>query len=368
MSTKASANTEASHAGISFASALRDVLVCGVILVDRQEKMTHISDEARQILRLGAKPQRGASIHLLPAALQHVIREVLSVGKPVGLPQVEARTEGGGAAIVRVNVVPLGAPAAEAGAVVVVNDITPAKRLEENFRHFDRLASIGTLSASMAHEIRNALVAGKTFFDLLLEKHQDAELVDVARREICRIEAIVSRMLKFVGPAEPKYKEVHLHEVLEHSLRLVQPQFEGKLITLNRSFQAAPDRVNGDELQLEQAFVNLLLNALEAMGSEGTLTVATESLTPAASLIGGTDLPAEARIGLTIQDTGPGIPPESLARLFEPFFTTKSNGTGLGLPITRRIIQEHRGDITVESAPAKGTTFRIILPALDTPS
>jgi signal transduction histidine kinase len=115
---------------------------------------------------------------------------------------------------------------------------------------------------------------------------------------------------------------------------------------------------------LQQAFVNLLLNALEAMGPNGTLSVATNFL-PASTVPDG---PPEAEMGtqlrLTIQDNGIGIPPEHMARLFEPFFTTKPNGTGLGLLITRRIIQEHRGTITVESQPDKGTSFQITLPVL----
>ena len=152
--------------------------------------------------------------------------------------------------------------------MLVLHDLTPARQLEERLEQLDRLANIGTLAAGMAHEIKNALVAGKTFVDLLLEKHQDAELVEVVRREMGRIDAIVSRMLKFAGPARPAFSEVRLHEVLEHSLRLVQPQLEGKAIVLSRSFQAAPDRVSGDDYQLQQAFVNLFLNALEAMGPQ----------------------------------------------------------------------------------------------------
>jgi PAS domain S-box-containing protein len=364
MSTATPARSEARLNGISFASTLRDILASGAILVDAQGKVTFVSEEARKVLGLAANGMAGASAEALPMPLQNLVREALSSGSPGAGRELEL--PGGAYKPVTAWVTVLPFPAgAESVAVVVVNNITSAKRLEANFLHFDRLASLGTLSASMAHEIRNALVAGKTFFDLLFEKHQDAELVEVARREICRIEAIVSRMLKFVGTTEPAFSEVRLHDVLEHSLRLVEPQLGDKLISVHRSFKAAPDRVRGDELQLQQACVNLFLNALEAMGPRGTLTIATAAIPPGAGLKG---LPAEARIGLTIQDTGPGIPPESFARLFEPFFTTKSNGTGLGLPITRRIIQEHRGDITVESAPSKGTAFRIILPALDTPS
>jgi len=266
---------------------------------------------------------------------------------------------------VRVSAVPLQVKTGRPGWVVVVNNVTAAKRLEENLWHYDRLADIGTLSASMAHEIKNALVAGKTFVDLLLEKHQDAELADVVRREMGRIDAIVSRMLRFVGSAQPKFVALNLHDVLEHSLRLVQPQLAARSIALERSFGATPDRVRGDDRQLEQAFVNLLLNAFEAMEPNGKLTVATKAVCPGPDPTRRKELADQAQVRVTIRDTGAGIPPENLTRLFQPFFTTKPTGTGLGLAITRRIIEEHRGQISVTSEPEQGTTFQILLPALD---
>jgi signal transduction histidine kinase len=228
----------------------------------------------------------------------------------------------------------------------------PAPQLEERLARLDRLANMGTLAAVMAHEIKNSLVAGKTFIDLLLEKHPEAELAEVVRREMGRIDAIVSRMLKFGGPPRAGFGEVRLHDILDHSLRLVQPQLEDKAIALTRSFQAASDVMQGDDYLLQQAFVNLLLNALEAMGPHGTLSVSTAVVASPPN-----------RLRVTIKDSGMGIAPADLARLFEPFFTTKPNGTGLGLPITRRIVLEHGGDITVESQPGKGATFVLLFPA-----
>jgi two-component system, NtrC family, nitrogen regulation sensor histidine kinase GlnL len=368
MSARTPSKTELGHEGISFANALQDVLACGVILVDALERVTSLNDEARQMLGLAAGVESSASRTALPGPLQRLIHESLFSAKSLSGSQVDIKTLGGRLTTLRVTTVLLRSDPAAAGLALVINDLSTARKLDETLLHVDRLASLGTLSAGMAHEIRNALVAGKTCFDLLFEKHQDAELVDVARREIRRIEAIVSRMLKFVGTTETTFGELNLHEALEHSLRLVQPQLEDKLISVERSFQAARDRVRGDDLQLQQAFVNLFLNALEAMGASGTLTVATELISRAGGRGSGTGFPAGAQISLTIQDTGAGIPAEHLTRLFEPFFTTKASGTGLGLPITRRIIQEHRGDITVQSEPNKGTTFRIVLPVLEKPS
>ena len=253
------------------------------------------------------------------------------------------------------------AKAGTAGVVVVLNEISISRRLEQNLRRLDRLASLGTFSASMAHEIKNALVSVKTFVDLLLEKNRDAELAEVVRRELCRIDSIVGQMLKYAGPARPAFSSVRVHDVLDHSLRMVQPRLEAGLIALHRAFNAAPDAIQGDDYQLEQVFVNLLLNAAEAMGTNGSLTVATELISPAS--VRPKSAPGSgAHVRVTIADTGIGITTENMNRLFEPFFTTKQQGTGLGLTIARRIVQEHHGDISAQSQVNKGTTFSILLP------
>ncbi len=162
-------------------------------------------------------------------------------------------------------------------------------------------------------------------------------------------------MLRFAAPGRNEFATVHVHDLLDHSLRLVEHQIKGKFISLNRHYSAAPDTVSGDEYQLQQAFMNLLFNAIEAVGMNGTLTVSTE--------IAG-EKPGEPRLRIHIQDSGMGISPENLPHLFEPFFTTKKNGTGLGLAICQRIVHEHGGDIIAQSEVKKGATFSISLPAL----
>ena len=224
----------------------------------------------------------------------------------------------------------------------------------EKLQRLDRLANLAMLSAGMAHEIKNGMVAIKTFVDLLLEKNQDAELGEVVRHELGRINAIVTQMLRMATPASANFKTVNVHELLDHSLRLLQPQVTGKLITVKKNYRAESDAVNGDDAQLQQAFMNLFLNALEAMGPNGTLAIGTEMA----------DGENNTRLlKIKIQDTGVGIAPNNLPHLFEPFFTTKKNGTGLGLAISHRIIQEHHGAIAVQSEANQGSTFGISLPA-----
>jgi len=224
----------------------------------------------------------------------------------------------------------------------------------EKMQRLDRLANLGLLSAGMAHEIKNGMVAIQTFVDLLLEKNQDAELGEVVRHELKRINTIATQMLRIAAPNPAAFKVVRVHEVLDHSLRLLQPQIGVKLIALKKHYLAGTDAVQGDDAQLQQVFMNLLLNAVEAMGPSGTLTISTQLAD------GGNGAPA---LLIQIQDTGVGIKPENLEHLFVPFFTTKRNGTGLGLAISHRIVLEHRGTISVRSEPGKGSGFSLSLPA-----
>ena len=207
----------------------------------------------------------------------------------------------------------------------------------------------------MAHEIKNGMVAIKTFTDLLAQKGKDVELTDVVSRELQRINGLVTQMLRFAAPKHVEIITVRVHDLLDHSLRLLQHQIGSKLISLQRHYKADPDIVRGDDAQLQQAFMNLLLNALEAMGPNGVLTVAT----------GISEGEGNTRLlKVHIEDTGVGIARENLERSFEPFFTTKKNGTGLGLAISRLIAHEHRGTIQVQSEINKGSKFTLSLPAL----
>ena len=343
---------------LNLVPALRDCLSPGVLVISRREQILSCTPEAEQLLALPPGKTTGAPLSLLPAALQNVVHEAFSRKQTVTVAELAITFGVQPVRKFHVNVLPLPARADDLEVVVTLTDITGFARMQQSIERLDRLATIGTLSASMAHEIKNALVAVKTFVDLLLEKNKDAELAAIVGREMDRVNTIVRQLLKFGGTNRPVHAAVRLHDVLEHSLRMVQHQLDGKLISLNRSFNATSDTVHGDNHQLEQVFVNLFLNAVDATGANGSLTVETEFISAA-----GSELAGQPHVRITVADTGAGIPPENLDQLFEPFFTTKNHGTGLGLPISRRIVQEHHGLITVESQPNKGTTFSIILPA-----
>ncbi len=336
---------------------------CGIILIDPQNRISLITDHAAQILGLSTRG-RPRRLKALPAPLQKMITEARSGRRLILHRKIDLTLGSRDTRTLQLSAVRPTTGKRSSPVTLVLQDLTSHSRAEQALRQLDRLASLGTLSAGIAHEIRTALVVGKTFFDLLLKKHEDADLVDLVRRELARIDSLVRQMLRFTGPAKPTFSELRLHDVLNHSLRLVERQLSNKSIQLELQYGASGDLLRGDDFQLEQAFVNLLLNAIEAMGPGGRLTVTTQTVSsssrPRAPLHSG----EPARLRVTIQDDGIGIARENIGRLFGPFFSTKTGGTGLGLSITRRIIQEHGGAISVKSKPNQGAAFHILLPLL----
>jgi signal transduction histidine kinase len=233
---------------------------------------------------------------------------------------------------------------------------TAGADLQGNLRRLDRLANLGLIAASAAHEIKNGLVAINTFVGMLLEKGEDQEMAGVVRSELKRIDSLVTQMLRFAAPKPAALASVNVHHLLDHSLRLLEHQMGGRMIVLKREYRAMPCTILGDEAQLQQAFMNLLLNAVEAMGGGGELVVVTEI---------GAGKSGARRLKIHIRDTGTGITDENLARVFDAFFTTKKNGTGLGLAICQRVAHEHHGEMEVCSRAGHGSTFIISLPAVE---
>jgi signal transduction histidine kinase len=333
-------------------SLLQECLACGVLVIGARERIIACTAEAAAHLHTRARRLRNAPLNSLPAPLSKLIRAAAKSGKPAMNRDISLKISRGGTATLRASILPV-KTRASSQVVVVLNDLTAAPIFKQNLKRLDQLANLDTLSASMAHEIKNGMVAIKTFFDLLAQKGEDAELTQVVNRELQRINGIVTQMLRLAAPKRVAFITVRVHDLLDHSLRLLQHHISSKLISLQRQYKADPDVVHGDDAQLQQAFMNIFLNALEAMTPNGVLTVATEI----------TQGPGGAQLlEIHIKDTGVGIAQENMGRLFEPFFTTKKNGTGLGLSISRLIAHEHRGTLHVRSEINKGSTFILSLP------
>jgi signal transduction histidine kinase len=346
------------HQGMNFETTLQKSVECGLLLINSDGRIANWNPDAAVIFSL---PNSGAnvSIQTLPVAIQSAVREARQTRQTITDRKI-ALSDSDEATL---SAMPIESGAQNVSVVIAIKKFSDSTRVGESLRQLDRLSTVGMLSACMAHEIKNALVAVKTFADLLLEKKQEAELAGIVRREMDRVDAIVSQMLKFSAPSRRILSPLRLHELLDHSLRLVRHRVEHKFINFNREFNALPDGFAGDKHQLEQAFLNLLFNAVEAIGEEGAVNVTTEVISGESDgqLREGERAPKILQI--KVSDTGSGITAENLNHMFEPFFTTKQNGTGLGLAVTRRIIEEHNGSIRVESAPGNGTTFVVLLPA-----
>ncbi len=216
-----------------------------------------------------------------------------------------------------------------------------------------RMAAMGEIAAVVAHETRNPLGALNNCVQLLqMNPHitgEDAELLDILQTESQRLNQIVSDFLAFGRPRPPQFQEVDLHELIDEALALLQrdDRCPPAIVTI-RKFDPSLPKVWIDRDQLRQVVWNLFLNALQAMGEQGELLVETRRVDSQAEFL--------------VRDTGPGIPKNVLPNIFEPFYSTKSGGTGLGLPIVRRIVEEHGGRISVESEEEVGTWFTVALP------
>jgi two-component system NtrC family sensor kinase len=359
--------TEVENARI-YNETLLENLTTGVIAAGSDERVTVFNNEAGQITGLNPDEIIDHSVDRLPASLRDILCETLRTGErqecgELVLPLGEQN------AVVRASSSTFHGQQGEMlGALVVLTDITALKRLEMQIRRSDRLASIGTLSAGMAHEIKNPLVSIKTFAQLLPERYQDSDFRNtfstLIGHEIDRIDGLVNQLLRFARPAKPVLAPMHVHEVLEKSLQLVGNRLYQKEIKLTRSWRADVDTIRADADQLEQVFLNFFLNAMEAMKRGGELRVGTE-IHPASewvAALSGTNGDSHEVLRITIRDNGEGIRKEDIAHVFDPFFTTKDHGTGLGLSVVHGIIQEHGGQIEVESELKKGTAFHILLP------
>jgi nitrogen-specific signal transduction histidine kinase len=359
--------TEVQNARI-YNETLLENLTTGVIAAGADERVTVFNNEAGLITGLDPREIIDGSLDNLPAGLREVMCETLRSGDrqengelilPSGDHNVVVRAS---------SSIFHGQQGEMLGALVVLTDITALKRLELQIRRSDRLASLGTLSAGMAHEIKNPLVSIKTFAQLLPERYQDSDFREtfsnLIGHEIDRIDSLVNQLLRFARPAKPVLKPMHVHDVLEKSLQLVGHRLYQKEIKLTRSWEADVDTIRADADQLEQVFLNFFLNAMDAMNKGGELSVGTE-IRPAdewVSAISGTNGDSHEILRVTVRDDGEGIRSEDIPHVFDPFFTTKDYGTGLGLSVVHGIIQEHGGQIEVESELTKGTAFHILLP------
>jgi len=243
------------------------------------------------------------------------------------------------------------------GAVVILRDITGAHEKEMRVLTSERMHALTVLSAGVAHEIGNPLNSLHIHLQLLERELQrlppatgDAcrELLGVARKEVERLNLIITQFLRAIRPTLPRLEVCRIEEVLQETLTFMRPEIENRDILVEVKCPDPVPIVSVDRNQIKQVFFNVIKNALQAMTKGGLLTI--------------TLFNNDRYLGLSFKDTGKGISADDLSRLFEPFRSDKLQGTGLGLIIVQRIMQEHGGKIEVHSQPGAGMTFTLFLP------
>ena len=239
------------------------------------------------------------------------------------------------------------------GKVIILRDLQDIKNLEKKVERSERLASLGRMAAGIAHEIRNPLSSIKGFAQYFRKKFdpdsEDAAYAQVMANEVDRLNRFIQDLLNFAKPQEPRFNPVDITTLMQHTLKLTEPDFREKNIRVEARFDEAIPPVMADGDMITQALLNILINASEAMENGGKLTITVRKN-------------YEQSVHIFIEDNGKGISPADLRKIFDPFFTLKSGGSGLGLAIVYRIIENHHGEIEVTSQPGKGTTFKINLP------
>lgn len=328
----------------------------GIIVLDEAHGVRLVNKAAERLLPFAADEPTGRSVWQVidDEQVAAFLRDTL-----IGSDRVldgEFTLEGAHAATLEITIVPLVRDRHIEGSLVHVVDITERRSEEARLRRAENLASITTLAAGVAHEIRNPLTSMSIHLQLIQRALRRSETVsaeiDESLRtmtaEIQRLNKIVVDFLFAVRPMNSELREGDINDVLRPLLAFLRPELSASGIEVVEKLAARLPPAQIDERLLREALLNIVKNAQAAMAAGGTLAV-------------GTVLEGE-RIRITVRDTGTGIPDDIADKIFEPYFTTRDFGSGLGLTLTYKIIKEHAGDIEVTSKPGVGTTLRVSIP------
>ena len=344
-------------------------LTTGIVTVDLEGRVVTLNPAAELMTGFFAGEVRGrycTEVFAHTPDLAELLMETLASRVAVPGVTVTLRRRNGRAMPVELSAAPLrGGESKELGVIGVFRDLTRVRQLEDRLRRSDRLAAIGELAAGLAHEIKNPLTSLLTFSRHLARRFEDPgfrqKFLSVVPRELERINTIVERLLELARPARLTFKPLRLPALLERVLELYGDRLEAQSIRVVRDWRRDVPVVWVDQEALYRALVNLVANALDAMprGGRLTLRVAWSDAETLASARAGT-----RRVAVEVEDSGTGIEPADLDRIFNPFFSTKESGTGLGLALTQKIVEDHGGSIDVRSGLGAGALFRIVLPLM----
>jgi PAS domain S-box-containing protein len=344
-----------------FSQNIIESINVGVLACDLDHRVQAWNSAMEKLYGISRAGAVGAPLEsIFPVELLAELAPAYVSHRTLSLYKFSLQTPDGRRLIVNVAMTPLiGKEGLVIGRLLIVNDITERVSLENQLMQAERLSSIGLLAAGVAHEVNTPLAVISSQAQMLIKQmpadDPRSKTVEKIVKQSFRASEIVNSLLKFSRVSESDYVEIDVNRVIRETLSLVEPMLRASRISLNTQLSPSVPPVFGNAGKLQQVFMNLIMNARDAMPRGGELTVATEC--------------ENSTLHVEVADNGVGIPSDHLSKIFDPFFTTKgkARGTGLGLAVTYGIMREHSGKIGVESTLGKGTTFRLEFPTARKP-
>lgn len=344
-----------------FSENIVESLNVGVLSVDLDGGIDSWNSHLEQLLEVPRAHAVGRDLaEVLPADLVAEIAVRAGDEHVSSIYKFSLVTRGGRAIIVNVSIAPLiGKDGERIGRLILVDNISQRVRLEEQLLQNEKLTSLGLLAAGVAHEVNTPLAVISNYIQMLARQLPGDDprhkIIDRIVKQTFRASEIVNNLLNFSRTGASEFSEVNLNSVVEETLSLVAHPFKTARVNVIKNFSNVLPAVMGSPNRLQQVFLNLFMNARDAMPSGGMIEVRTGTY--------------NGSVEVEVTDTGVGIPREQLNRIFDPFYTTKAvgRGTGLGLSVSYGIIKEHAGTIDVRSTPGKGTSFRLEFPVARKP-
>ena len=334
----------------------------GVLAITRDARLALINDEAYRIFSVTAQSDDvGQPIATVLKDHPDVVRVLAGAFDLHHLPnRVEMRLKPSNK-VIGYTLAFVRSDAGEViGATMFFKDLTRVEQLEERERLRDRLAAVGEMAAVIAHEVKNPLAGIEVMAGLLRRKIPDAPDAQIVLTDIISeakmANAIVQEVLDFVRPIRLQVEHTAVTDAVQGAIQLAESKGKRGQVEVNVAISDGLPHINADQHQITQVFTNLLMNAYEAMGGRGRVTISAEMI----RFEDGGD--GRDAVQVEFADNGPGIPPDVADKVFDPFFTTKAQGSGLGLAIVRKIVDAHDGRIDLRTTPGQGTTIRVTLP------
>ena len=333
-----------------------DSMANGLISLDAQGGIVTVNRQACRMFGLSSGEEaQGKPLSDIVTLHDVDLLKTLAQGERLLEKELSATTAAGQTLPLSISASALRGDAGEhLGAVLLLRDLSDVKALQEQVQRTERLASVGRLAAGVAHEIRNPLGSLKGFLQYFQRKlplnDQDKAYLSVMMNEVDRLNTVVSNLLEFARPKEPVFEDAQIADMLDHVLTLLHRDCEAKRLRLFREWPDALPLLRLDHDQITQVLLNILLNAIQA-------TEPGDEIHVSAAILNEMNM-----LEIAARDTGVGIAADDLPHIFDPFFSTKKQGNGLGLAIAHTIIEQHRGEMLVDSERGRGSTFRIRLP------